>query len=803
MTPYASLPAAKEEAAPAHGPGGLLATPGLGSRKRWGKRLKAKQIVGNLYRGDNGKFQAGGAGGSSTGTPAKGRTPKRTDTLPEVKPLKQPKGRGKRAPAAKKPAKTPEQRQREQQAKREAAQAEQRATRDRLLTEAGIDANTQGALVDARDGNTITPANGEKMAAMGLAKLGADGKYELTPAAFSVVDSAMRGDAGRMNAALSKARETAAKQPKAETPKKGGGGGSAKPAKPADDEKKQQADAKKVQTARDTASKVGLSGDAVDSLRAAAEGNAPSETPAPKQLAALGLVSDSGDGLATDQGRRALTALERGDVAGYRAAVQDAQNRMSREQAAQQRRSDVEQRRTANEARRANSEAERAKRQAETDARRQAEHDARMEKLTRGVRAVKSFTTYKDATGNRRWLSRTTTAYKDRDQEIIAEATLDQDSQRMMATKQFGPLRWWHVGKPDEFSSDAPWGPGIDLGWCDYSIVIGRTRVESGTFKSEQIAEQVAAIADQLEMSPGFFHPDIQPIDGVFTDIRTFERSLVPTRHARASNLFTGFTVKESRMTPEEMERRFKAAITELSLTPDQATALSQQLVATEKAAQSQGIAFKSTDAQPVYTAPDGTQGIIQDGMFVALKAAPPPEPATDEVMAVEETKADPMLDEVVTDEMAEPEDEMDANVLGNMTPDEFFAMLDERLAPVLKLQDMLKSMGDIHGELKSMYSGATTKDDARAKELATLKEQQIALANRIAQIEGQQPATILPGDVAAALKSAGPTVPADANPTKPQIPNDPSRPMAAATAAIIPELYYDGANGWQQRPAN
>ena len=73
----------------------------------------------------------------------------------------------------------------------------------------------------------------------------------------------------------------------------------------------------------------------------------------------------------------------------------------------------------------------------------------------------------------------------------------------------------------------------------------------------------------------------------------------------------------------------------------------------------------------------------------------------------------------------------------------------------------------------------------------------------RIAQIEGRQPATILPADVAAALKSAGPATPPEADPTKPQIPNDPNRPMAGLTAQIMPELYYDGANGWQQRPAN
>lgn len=43
------------------------------------------------------------------------------------------------------------------------------------------------------------------------------------------------------------------------------------------------------------------------------------------------------NGEATDQGRRALTALERGDVRTYQAALQDARNRLAREAAAEER----------------------------------------------------------------------------------------------------------------------------------------------------------------------------------------------------------------------------------------------------------------------------------------------------------------------------------------------------------------------------------------------------------------------------------------------------------------------------------
>ena len=79
-------------------------------------------------------------------------------------------------------------------------------------------------------------------------------------------------------------------------------------------------------------------------------------------------------------------------------------------------------------------------------------------------RRKEAFTVYKAADGTPRWLARSTTAYRARDGEILSVAALDADSQRMTATKQYGPLRWWHVGRPDPANPGAPWGPGLDLG---------------------------------------------------------------------------------------------------------------------------------------------------------------------------------------------------------------------------------------------------------------------------------------------------------------------------------------------------
>ena len=84
-------------------------------------------------------------------------------------------------------------------------------------------------------------------------------------------------------------------------------------------------EAQRRERAAETARRVGLDEAAVDTLRQAAEEGGVTD----KALQTLGLVGP--DGLATDQGRRALAALERGDPRGYHAAIQDAAARLERE----------------------------------------------------------------------------------------------------------------------------------------------------------------------------------------------------------------------------------------------------------------------------------------------------------------------------------------------------------------------------------------------------------------------------------------------------------------------------------------
>lgn len=234
----------------------------------------------------------------------------------------------------------------------------------------------------------------------------------------------------------------------------------------------------------------------------------------------------------------------------------------------------------------------------------------------------------------------------------------------------------------------------------------------------------------------------------------------------------------------DEMEKRFKAAVIDLGLDKDQALAFGAQLIATEKAAEAQGIAYK-TEA-PADAPPAPPEEITIGGVVYTVKAAPPPA----EAMPAVETQADAFAEDVMEDDTG-----MDDGALVEMIASRTADMLMERLTPLFG--DMKMS------EFKTLLSGVAQKDAGRAAELAALKASLADVTAKIAQIEGDQPAVVLPDDVAAALKSEGP---ATADPNGLDIPDDPARPFAAIAARTMPNLYRNGPAGefagWTPPPA-
>jgi 2'-5' RNA ligase len=98
-----------------------------------------------------------------------------------------------------------------------------------------------------------------------------------------------------------------------------------------------------------------------------------------------------------------------------------------------------------------------------------------------------TITVYKEAsTGKYRWLTVTSTAYRDRDRQIVSTKALQQAVAKMDARGNYGPARWWHV-------------PGLDIGDCDVSMIRGRTLIESGTFRDNRIGQAFKAATDRGE----------------------------------------------------------------------------------------------------------------------------------------------------------------------------------------------------------------------------------------------------------------------------------------------------------------
>ena len=132
---------------------------------------------------------------------------------------------------------------------------------------------------------------------------------------------------------------------------------------------------------------------------------------------------------------------------------------------------------------------------------------------------------FKQADGRDRWVIISSSAFLDRDREIVSTKALEADVARADADGDYGPLRWWHV-------------KGLDIGDCDFNAMHGRLLVESGTFRHSAFAEMVKQHAGALGVSIGFLHPQDEPdATGIFNHIRRKERSLLP--RGKESNLLT------------------------------------------------------------------------------------------------------------------------------------------------------------------------------------------------------------------------------------------------------------------------
>ena len=659
--------------------------------------LRLKFDESKVDRDDTGKFSDGGGGGGG-------------GDAPKSKP---------------KPKKAPKQTPEERQAAQAAEQAENRSTvgdvlnanDDERLSKRGLE-----SLAGFADGKPLSPEAQAHMEKNGLIKTDRDGVTTLTAEGRKVVAAANKGDADAVGRALDDAGKRAAGAQ--------GRAAEANAKRAAVEARRAEAQAK-----RDAKAKKKLE-DAAKKPKGGGGGGKGPKVPEAKPASAAALNRlDSLLQPALGTAGKARKPAHRYWRAYREARKAGALPHQARRQARQ------------------------ANLQPRLDAaeRQRAAVLAKMLKATAPGAPV--FTVFKEKDTDRlRWIIVSSNGYEDRDREIVSTKALAEDVARTDVDGLYGPLRWWHVGDPDPMNFKEPWGPGLDLGMCDWADMHGPFLIESGTFYDDEVGAALAEKADDQEVSLGFFHPANEPdARGVFSHIRRFERSLAPK--GRVSNLLTGFYVptrKEIAMN----DAKLKALAERLQGVPTEKieALIGAHTASREKEAQAQGLRFKAGEPQPVYQI-EGRLFVLAGDQLVAVKAPLPPE----EEAAALATK--PQLPEAAADAAGAAADAADAaedaaegaaegDFAGDLSVDDFRTLLvdamKEALAPLLgqlkmadKMEGMVKMMGE---EMKGMLGGVTSKDDARAAEIATLKAQQAALAKKLAELSGETPRALKAG---------------------------------------------------------
>lgn len=648
-------------------------------------RLKGEQIAPGVTRIRGNLCNVHGRYGRCPGAGAAPTPAKPTAAKPK-------KGR-----AARKPRQTPEQRA---QARAQQQQANIDNVAKRMAeTDTGLSPSGSNALVAFASGQQPDALHGDGLVQMGLAERASDGSYRMTPTGRAAVNAmragdyqravdavsrggdAQRGREGRaqertqrqqdaagkraarqMDRELARRQRDAKRQTQQARPKpakSGGSGGDKKPTEPGPEKPRRLAPRKRI--GRSQAPSVGGLSDKPKPKPAA-----PAKQETTPALAETARQLSSG------------AALTEGDT---QALIRNGLARLNK--------------------------------------------DGELILTAAGQRAVRqkaaSFMVFKDARGQYRWVAQSSTAYQDRDQEIVSTKALADDVQRADVDGHYGPLRWWH-------------SPGLDLGACDFNAMHGRVLIESGTFYSEAIAQKVARAVAGLEISLGFLHPPTEPdASGVFHHIRRFERSLVP--RGKASNRFTAFAVKESRL----MDEKKIAALKTLGFSDSDIADIEARASATEKAADDQQTAYKAEEPQ---------QEITIGGVTYLLteKAHPVTEPVEEttkdegegdieviaETDAIEPVAEEPYDDTAVT--LSSGDIEAISQAIG--------AAVSQALAPLAGLLDMEKKMQGHVQSLMAPYQAQKDASDAeRAEEIATLKATLAETQAKLTELIGDQPA--------------------------------------------------------------
>lgn len=334
----------------------------------------------------------------------------------------------------------------------------------------------------------------------------------------------------------------------------------------------------------------------------------------------------------------------------------------------------------------------------------------------RGGAGATSVAVFKQANGVYRWLGVSSTAYQDRDQQFVSLKALERDCERADLDGNYGPLRFWHM-------------PGADIGTTDFNAVIGRSLVESGEIPDARIGHALATSKEHWQMSLGFLHSRDQPIGDTFTEIRRFERSILPA--SAASNPFTSLLVyKGNTMSASLAEKQAK--LKELIGDPDILATLLAGVERTEKAAELAGVRYKEAGA-------GGAAAEDEDSASAEIKAAGDEGGDMAEDDAAEDEPAGSILEDADLVAIAKA-------VAAELAP-MFEAMATTKATATVavpsNLDTILNGFAEVAERTKEAADQATSTAQAasaKADKAAADAAELVRLKERLAELEGDQP---------------------------------------------------------------
>lgn len=327
----------------------------------------------------------------------------------------------------------------------------------------------------------------------------------------------------------------------------------------------------------------------------------------------------------------------------------------------------------------------------------------------------KSFSVFKQADGSYRWVIISSSAFRDKDNEIVTSKALEEDVIRCDKSREYGPLRWFHIGgfeHPDGAERWDTWkaGPGLDLGTCDFNMLHGKMLIESGTFKDAATGEAFSQVAGDLEVSLGFSHPVNEPDkDGGYWNIHRFERSLLPS--GMASNVLTKVYVTKGVVM--KASEKLAALVAILKDKPDLAKQILADAETVQKAAEDAGLEFKEVqELFPVEKADEEP----------AVDTPPDPEPTEPDPAAAEPPASDTaQMPEVIGDMSPVDLTKFVIEVVSQMTAPKNAELQTKEASQDSLITDALaalKSLGDrltaLDTSLKSVQQSLDDLTDAR-----------------------------------------------------------------------------------------